>query len=90
MLYRSESSCVYLLGEGEQKLAEVAFPPVSEDVVDINRTFVDDSLRGQAIAEHLMSKTAAKIRSENKKARLSCSFAKQWFSRHKEFSDILE
>ena len=89
MLYRSESNCIYLLGETGKKLAEVTFPSVSENVVDINHTYVDESLRGQGIAEHLMSEAAAKIRSENKKAKLTCSYAKRWFSLHKEFSDIL-
>ena len=90
MLYKSESNGIYLLGTANRKLAEVTFPDISETVVNIDHTFVDETLRGQGVAEHLMSVAAAKIREENKKARLTCSYAKKWFDSHKEFSDILE
>lgn len=90
MLYKSESNGIYLLGTANKKLAEVTFPSISDTVVEIDHTFVDESLRGQGIAEHLMSRAAAKIRDGNKKARLTCPYAKKWFTFHKEFSDILE
>lgn len=90
MLYKSESNCIYLLGEGSRKLAEVTFPAISENVVDMNHTFVDDALRGQSVAEHLMNEAAKQIRKENKKTRVTCPYAKKWFLAHKEFSDILE
>lgn len=90
MLYKSESNSIELLGKEGQKLAEVTFPSISKNVVEINHVFVDDSLRGQAIAEHLMDAATAQIRSEKKKARFTSSFAKKWFNSHKECSDILE
>ena len=33
---------------GDNTLAEVTFPSISDDTVNINHTFVDHSLRGQA------------------------------------------
>lgn len=48
-------------------LAEVTFPNVDADTVDINHTFVDDSLRGQGVAGKLMEAVADHIRSQGKK-----------------------
>jgi predicted GNAT family acetyltransferase len=44
---------------------------VEKDVVNINHTFVDNSLRGQGIAGQLMKQTAEYLRQNNKKAVLS-------------------
>jgi predicted GNAT family acetyltransferase len=71
-------------------LAEVTFPNVDENTVDINHTFVDDSLRGQGVAGKLMEATALYLRSQGKKAVLTCSYAISWFEKHKEYQDILK
>lgn len=71
-------------------LARVTFPFAAEGIVDINHTLVDESLRGQGAAACLLEKAAEKIRQENWKARLSCSYAQKWFSRHPEYRDLLE
>jgi predicted GNAT family acetyltransferase len=71
-------------------LAEVTFPNVDENTVDINHTFVDDSLRGQGVAGKLMEATALYLRSQGKKAVLTCSYAISWFEKHAEFNDILK
>jgi uncharacterized protein len=71
-------------------LAEVTFPNVDENTVDINHTFVDDSLRGQGVAGKLMEATALYLRSQGKKAVLTCSYAISWFEKHTEYSDILK
>ena len=71
-------------------LAEVDFPELEPGLVDINHTFVDDSLRGQGVAGKLMEAAAAHLRSEGKKAVLSCSYAVKWFEKHPEYQDILK
>ncbi|WP_313072057.1 GNAT family N-acetyltransferase [Lacrimispora sp.] len=71
-------------------LAEVTFPNVDENTVDINHTFVDDSLRGQGVAGKLMEATALYLRSQGKKAVLTCSYAISWFEKHTEYQDILK
>ena len=71
-------------------LAEVTFPNVDENTVDINHTFVDDSLRCQGVAGKLMEATALYLRSQGKKAILTCSYAISWFEKHTEYQDILK
>jgi predicted GNAT family acetyltransferase len=61
------------------ELAYVTFPDVGGGVVDIDHTFVDDSLRGQGIAGKLMEQVAAALRDTNRKAKLTCSYAVKWF-----------
>ena len=69
---------------------EVTFPPIDEDTVNINHTFVDSSLRGMGMAGKLMEAAARQIQKEGKKAVLSCSYAIKWFDSHEEYKDILK
>lgn len=71
-------------------LAEVTFPDVDANTVNINHTFVDDSLRGQGIAGQLMKAAAEQLRLEGKKAILTCSYAIKWFETHPEYNDLLK
>ena len=71
-------------------LAEVDFPELEAGLVDINHTFVDDSLRGQGIAGKLMEAAADYLRSQGKKSVISCSYAVKWFEKHPEYQDILK
>lgn len=86
-----ENEVVYLDDAGT-KLAEVTFPPAAEavaDVVDINHTFVDPSLRGRGVAGELMSRAAASIRETGRRARPTCSYAVKWFEKHPDERDVL-
>lgn len=69
-------------------IAAVSFPNRSEHVVEINHTFVDDSLRGQGVAGQLMKAVVEKLRRENKKAYATCSYAAKWFQTHPEAADV--
>ncbi|WP_394522672.1 GNAT family N-acetyltransferase [Lacrimispora sp. JR3] len=71
-------------------LAEVTFPDVDETTVDINHTFVDDALRGQGVAGKLMEALALHLRSQGKKAILTCPYAVSWFEKHPEYQDIIK
>lgn len=71
-------------------LAEVTFPDIDENTVNINHTYVDDSLRGQGIAGQLMEAAAGQLRSQGKKAVLTCSYAVAWFGKHPEYNDIVK
>jgi predicted GNAT family acetyltransferase len=73
----------------DKKLAEVCFPELHDGVVDICRTYVDGSLRGQGIAGQLMERLAEELRSTNRKAVATCSYAVKWFEENKNYSDVL-
>lgn len=84
--YYSNQIALY---DQEKVIAEVTFPEIDSETVDINHTFVDDSLRGQGVAGKLMEAAAEKLRSQGKKAVLSCSYAVKWFEKHPEYQDII-
>ncbi|MDD3430019.1 MAG: GNAT family N-acetyltransferase [Oscillospiraceae bacterium] len=70
-------------------LAEVTFPAVEANTVDINHTFVDDSLRGQGVAGALLQAVVQELEHTHRKAVCSCSYAKNWFDKHPEKSELL-
>ncbi|WP_097014143.1 GNAT family N-acetyltransferase [Anaerocolumna aminovalerica] len=90
MEFKHESNRIYMDNEQGRTIAEVTFPEVKDGVVDINHTFVDESLRGQGIAGKLMKEAAEQLRKENKKVILTCPYAIGWFDKNKEYDDILE
>lgn len=79
---------IALYNEENELLAEVLFPAVNENTVEITRTFVDDRLRGQGIAGKLMQAAADQLRAQNKKAVLVCPYAQAWFGKHPEYHDL--
>lgn len=81
---------IALFDSDNNLLAEVTFPNTDPDTVNINHTFVDDSLRGQGVAGKLMEAVAEKLRSEGKKATLTCSYAVGWFEKHQEYNDVVK
>lgn len=91
MDFTYDSNQITLYNQDQSKvLAEVTFPDVDSHTVDLNHTFVDDSLRGQGVAGKLMEAAAAHLRSQGKKAVLSCSYAVKWFEKHPEYSDVVK
>ncbi len=89
MEFKQESNRIYLENEEGSMIAEVTFPAISEQVVNINHTFVDDSLRGQGIAGKLMEEVVKQLKAENKKASLTCSYAIKWFEKNKQYRDLI-
>ena len=70
-------------------LAEVTFPVVEPGIVEINHTFVDESLRGQGVAGQLMGRAVASIAASGYYARPTCSYAVSWFEKHPEHAGLL-
>lgn len=91
MRFDVQPNSVLYINDSDQVVAAVDFPTSQSDekVVNINRTFVDESLRGQGIADKLMAQAAANIRQTGRKAIVTCSYAKKWFDDHKEEQDLL-
>lgn len=79
---------IFAVDETGKTVAAVSFPARSDRIVEINHTFVDDSLRGQGIAGQLMNAAVEKLRRENKKAFPTCSYAIKWFQSHPEANDV--
>ena len=90
MDFQHEANRIFLLDEKKEKIAEITFPAEDENTVNINHTYVDNSLRGQGVAAKLVREAAKQLRRENKKAVVTCSYAKLWFQENEDYHDILE
>ena len=80
---------IALYSETNELLAEITFPYLDSETVDINHTFVDSSLRGQGIAGKLMEELIKDLNERGLKAVPSCSYAAGWFEKHPEHSDLV-
>lgn len=81
---------IFLLNDKNKLIAEVTFPNIDKNTVNINHTYVDDSMRGQGVAGKLMKAAAEQLKAQNKKAVLTCSFAVKWFERNPQYNDLLK
>jgi len=70
-------------------LAEITFPALSADTVEIDHTFVDESLRGQGIAGDLMQMAVTVLKNGGKKIKPTCTYAIAWFGKHPEHAGLL-
>lgn len=84
-----EENRIYFRNSDGIIIAEVTFPYSENNTVDINHTFVDNSLRGQGIADKLLTAAADYLDKNNKKVKLSCSYAISWFHKHSEYSHLI-
>lgn len=70
-------------------VAEVLFPE-ENGRLNITRTYVDDSLRGQQIAAKLVQKVVDLAKEENKKITPSCSYAVKWFDKNIDMQKLIK
>lgn len=75
--------------DDEKIVAEVTFPKIEGNIVDINHTFVDDSLRGKGVAGTMMQMVADDLKNSNRVAKLTCSYAIKWFELHPELKALV-
>ena len=83
-----EENRIYCQNAQGKLLAEITFPAKGPDAVDINHTFVDDSLRGQGVAGRLMEETVQVLSSSGRKAFTSCSYAAAWAKKHPLYREL--
>lgn len=81
--YRIEEDKILLLEE-EKVLAEMDFPKAIPGVHVITRTFVDESLRGQGVANAMMALLLQKARKEGFLLDPICSYSVSYFEKHPE------
>ena len=88
MDFKYEDNRIYLEDEKGKTIAEVTFPSVAENKVNVNHTYVDRSLRGQGVADKLLTALAQDLKKKNKKAVATCSYAVDWFEKHPEYKEL--
>lgn len=84
-----ESNRIFLNNETGKLLAEVTFTNITAQIVELNHTFVDESLRGQGVAGELMEMAVSKIRQDGKKVNPTCSYAVKWFEKNEAYQYLL-
>lgn len=70
-----------LLGENEEILAEIDFPLVGENTIEITHTIVSPSLQGQGIAKKLVEKVLEIAKEKGYRVTASCSYAKHYLEK---------
>ena len=89
MDFQKQEGRIFALGTNGELLAEVTFPTGPDGIADINHTFVDESLRGQGVANKLLQAAAQELRAQGRKTKTSCWYAAQWFAKHPQEQDLL-
>ena len=78
----------FYLGDKDSPQAEITFVKMGPDELSINHTFVDESLRGQGMAQKLLDAVADMARSEGKKLSATCSYAAKHLKTDEKYADI--
>ncbi|MDR1564341.1 MAG: N-acetyltransferase [Oscillospiraceae bacterium] len=89
MDFTIETNRIYHIDKSGKLLAEVLFPQESEHTVAITRTFVDESLRGQGVADKLLMALTEALKADGRKAKPNCAYALKWFEKHPEMGELL-
>lgn len=82
MDYKIYYTKISFIDDNEKEVAKITFPEISPNVYEIQKTFVDDSLRGQGIAGKLVQMAISEINKRGGEITASCSYAKQWIEKH--------
>lgn len=80
---------IYCEDKDGKLLAEITFPESADDIVNINHTFVNESLRGQGVAGQLMQGVVDYIIDNKKRAYPTCSYAVKWFEKNKVYQYLV-
>lgn len=87
-MFTVEKERVFLEEEGKV-VAEINWVFLEEKVIDVNRTFVDESQRGKGLAEKLVLAVIEIAKKEELKIVPSCSYVENYFNKHEELASLL-
>ena len=89
MNFEYETNKIFLKSHDGKVISEITFPKEDDNVVNINYVFVDESIRGQGIANKIIKEAVKQIKKSGKKVIASCPFAKSWFEKNIEYKELL-
>lgn len=82
MNYIIKQNRIYAKNEDNKIIAKIDFEKVDENTYNIYHTFVDESLRGQGIANEPVTRAYKEITEVRKsKVTATCSYARKWLKR---------
>ncbi|MEZ5009111.1 MAG: GNAT family N-acetyltransferase [Chitinophagales bacterium] len=76
--------------KNDQTLAEMTFSKAGSELIIIDHTEVDDSLRGQGIGRKLLDKIIEMVRANNLKVLPLCPYVKSVFDKDASIRDVLK
>ena len=71
-----------LIDDNDEVLAEIDFPKISENTIEITHTIVSSSLQGQGIARKLVEKVLSIAKKKGYRVTASCSYAKHYLEKN--------
>lgn len=89
MNYKSEKNKTWIEDDNGRQIAFLEYPEVKPGVVNLVHTEVAPEMNGQGLAGKITEYVANELRKKGLKAELTCSYAIRWFSKHPEYTDIL-
>lgn len=89
LTYKSEKNKSWIEDENGRQIALLEYPEVRSGLVNIVHTEVIPEMKGQGLAAKITEYAANELRKQEIKTQLTCSYAIKWFSKHPEYSDIL-
>lgn len=84
---KKDGNRFYYGDEPKNALGEITFVLHDNNLLEVNQTFTDPSLRGQGIARKLVERVAKHARDQGYKLSATCSYAHKVLS-EPEYSDI--
>ena len=85
-----EETRFVIKNENNHEIGEMTWSNAGESIMIIDHTFIEDSYRGNHLAEKLVLEGVKKARNENKKIIPLCPFAKKEFDTKPEYQDVLK
>ena len=83
MEFIKEKNRIYCENEDGKVVAEIDFDYIGNNTYNISHTFVDESLRGQGIAQNLVQMAVKEIEEKGAKVQATCSYAKHYLEKNK-------
>ncbi len=78
----------YLILDGAE--AHMMYREIDDNTLNYYHTFVPVELRGQKIAQKIVTEAVKFALANNKKIIPSCSYVQRFLERHDEYSEVLE
>ena len=82
MDFIKEEGRIYLEDKNGKVIAEITYEDMKDGTYNINHTFVDESLRGQGIAQKLVEEAIKEIKNKNGKITATCTYAKRYLEKN--------
>lgn len=81
MEFIKEEGKIYCKDNNGKIIAEITYKDMKDGTYNINHTFVDESLRGQGIAQKLVEEAIKQIKNKNGKITATCTYAKSYLEK---------